>query len=80
MIGTKAVRCTKAFLPQEENQMDKKTVELALDVRSDEGSPFSLTQQIDDSSDFLVDFDIGELFISGDLNSDFLQFFGAGVQ
>ncbi|XP_042496066.1 transcription factor MYB1-like isoform X1 [Macadamia integrifolia] len=80
VIRTRAVRCTKVVLPLQEGNihMNTNNLELASDGKS---SASSSTQRfMDDSSNFLMDFDIGELFISDVLNSDVFQACCDGIQ
>ncbi|KAF8388746.1 hypothetical protein HHK36_025426 [Tetracentron sinense] len=64
VIRTKAMRCTKVFIPpQEVNQSMAKNVAPARDG----------TRQYDEYLKFLMDLDANELFIPDILNSDLLQ-------
>ncbi|XP_043703858.1 transcription factor MYB1-like [Telopea speciosissima] len=79
VFQTRAVRCTKVILPfQEGNQMYTNNLELALDGKR--SPPFSPQRFMDESSNFLMDFEIGELFMSDVLNSDVLQVHCDGIQ
>ncbi|KAJ4954160.1 hypothetical protein NE237_030992 [Protea cynaroides] len=80
-IRTRAVRCTKVILPQQEgnqmNYIDNILHELVRDGKSSSSSASSTQGFMDEDSDFLMDFDIGDLF----LNSDLLEVAGCdGIQ
>ncbi|XP_043722769.1 transcription factor MYB1-like [Telopea speciosissima] len=76
VIRTRAVRCTKVVLPEQQGNHQMNThnyLEFA--------SP-STQGVMDDntSTNYMMDFDIGDLFISDLLNSDFLQLQCDGIQ
>ncbi|XP_042496929.1 transcription factor MYB1-like [Macadamia integrifolia] len=72
VIRTRAVRCTKVILPQQQGNQMMNTHNL--DGKS-LPPPLAPIRVMDDTStsNFMMDFDIDDLFISDVLNSDFLE-------
>lgn len=76
VIRTKAVRCTKVFLPPQEGEP---MIQTDLELGHNEISPL-ISPSDDDCLNFLMDFDMGEMFVSDILDSEFIQVSGDEIQ
>ncbi|XP_043722770.1 transcription factor MYB123-like [Telopea speciosissima] len=77
VIRTRAVRCTKVVLPEQQGNHQMKNTHNYVEF----ASPSNRGVMDDDTStNYMMDFDIGDLFISDLLNSDFLQVRFDGIQ
>lgn len=77
VIRTKAVRCTKVFLPPEQGDpLRERDTE-----PGDNEIPLLVNPQGDDCLNFLMDFDMGEAFVSDNiLDTDYVPAFGDEIQ
>ncbi|RWR75174.1 transcription factor TT2-like protein [Cinnamomum micranthum f. kanehirae] len=77
VIRTKAVRCTKVFLPPEQGDpLRERDTE-----PGDNEIPLLVNPQGDDCLNFLMDFDMGEAFLSDNiLDTDYVPAFGDEIQ